>query len=184
MTTSRKAKAKPGGSLIGLWVLLCLCALGFGALTYYAGQPGAHTIPSDLRADRSSSQPAAPSSRVRVFSPTYRGGELVFREEWAAVPAGEDAKVFAVNRYLQSAKVTEPGARALSCRVERGTAWLDFSTPFGQTTGTEDEGIIVNGILKTMGQFPEVESVQLLVDGKPLETLGNLDLSQPQTVIR
>jgi len=69
----------------------------------------------------------------------------------------------------------------------RKIAYLDFSRHLsdGHIGGTTAERLTVEAILKTVfDAFPtEIEQVQILIDGKEVETLaGHLQLSQPLTL--
>ncbi len=121
---------------------------------------------------------------VQLLTPYYVENELRFKQEPAEVPANTDPKVFAVNRYLRTTKFVPQGAEVLTCTVDNSIATLDFNGAFATSYGTDDESTVVNGILATMGQFPDVAFVRFTVEGRPLETLGNLDLTDPQDVIR
>lgn len=64
------------------------------------------------------------------------------------------------------------------------TAYLDFSTHLtdGHIGGTTAEFLTVTAILKTVfDAFPdEIKQIQILIDGKEIETIaGHLNLSQP-----
>jgi spore germination protein GerM len=79
------------------------------------------------------------------------------------------------------------GTRLESISIADGTATLDFSHELKDNFhgGDTDEANAVNGILKTMGQFPAVSRVQILVAGRPVESLGGmLVISEPLAVIR
>ena len=79
------------------------------------------------------------------------------------------------------------GTKLLSIRLADGLATVDFSQELRDnfTGGDSDETHTVNAILRTLGQFPTIDRVQLLVDGKPLDSLGGLlDLSSPLPVLR
>jgi hypothetical protein len=92
--------------------------------------------------------------------------------------------VFAVNEFLTQAAFLPKGARLVSARVHDGLAELDFSPEVAKTYGTDDERTLVNGILTAVGQFPEIKSATFLSGGKPIDSLGNIDLSEPQPVQR
>lgn len=76
------------------------------------------------------------------------------------------------------------GTELLGAEVKDGLAKVDFSREFidNFTGGSEGEALIIAVILRTMAQFDEVKKVQILVEGKPLDTLGHADLSQPLDV--
>lgn len=78
--------------------------------------------------------------------------------------------------------VVPPGTRVKSVQVIDRTAVVDFSAEmikkgFG---GSSMEILTVGSIVNTLTEFPEVERVQILVEGKKVTTLfGHLDVSDP-----
>lgn len=75
-------------------------------------------------------------------------------------------------------------AKLKSVQVKGDTAYVDFSqelvTKF--TGGSTGEEMLVGSVVNTLTEFTEVKKVQILVDGKVVESLsGHLDLSTPQT---
>lgn len=76
------------------------------------------------------------------------------------------------------------GTRLLGVDITDGLAKVDFSREFRDkfAGGSEGEALIIQVILRTMAQFDEVKKVQILVEGKPIETLGHADLSAPLDV--
>ena len=80
-----------------------------------------------------------------------------------------------------------PGTRLLSVTISDGLATADFSRELRDNFhgGDTEEVQVVNAILKTLGQFPTVSKVQILVDGQHIDSLGGLlVLSDPLPVIR
>jgi len=78
------------------------------------------------------------------------------------------------------------GTKFLSVRVTNGLAMANFSHELRDNfSGDSGETRTVNAILRTLGQFPTISRVQLLVEGKPVDSLGGLlSLSDPLPVIR
>jgi len=79
------------------------------------------------------------------------------------------------------------GTKLLSVRVTNGLAMTNFSHELRDnfTGGDSGETRTVNAILSTLGRFPTISRVQLLVEGKPVDSLGGLlSLSDPLPVIR
>lgn len=80
------------------------------------------------------------------------------------------------------APVLPPGTRPLGVTVRDGVAVADFSREiierhWGGTTG---ELLTVYGIVNTLTQLPGIRQVQIVVEGRPVETLaGHVDLTQP-----
>lgn len=123
-------------------------------------------------------------TKVLVFTPRYEGETLKFDSAQRDVPTGEDPRVFAVNAFLQASKIVEPTARLLSVDVKDGEATLSFSEAFGGGYGTDDEHTLIDGLRTTLGQFEEIQKLLLTVEGKPIESLGSVELSGGLDVTR
>lgn len=122
---------------------------------------------------------------IEVLEPSYDAkGDLVLEPRVQKLPPGADGMAAAVNAYLRKIPAVPTAARVRSVRVEGHEATIDFSSEFNAGYGTEDERTIVEGILATMGQFPEVDRVRFLIDGAETSGIGNIDLSSPQPVHR
>lgn len=180
MARSSNPRAARKDSSLGVGVI-AICAMLFLGLVAYIKLTPADRIPADQLRDRS---PAASVPQVRLLTPKFIGDELRFDATQSSAPAGANPMVYAVNEFLGHVKAVPNGARATAVTVKDGLATLDFSGAFAQTYGTEDEQVILNGILTVMGQFSEVRSVQITVVGRPIETLGNVEIMDPQPVIR
>lgn len=66
--------------------------------------------------------------------------------------------------------------------VKNGLATVDFSKELKTNHGGGSTGELstVYSIVNTLTQFPAVQKVQILIDGKKIETLaGHMDLTQP-----
>ena len=78
--------------------------------------------------------------------------------------------------------VVPPGTKVKSVTVKERTAFVDFSGElikrgFGSSSM---EILTVGAIVNTLTEFPDVEKVQILVEGKKVSTLfGHLDVSDP-----
>lgn len=180
-----KRKKKRGNPAL-LWLgLLGLAVLG--VLTYYAAnQPNPQSRPAEGSGApiQKHVAPKPPAQAVTVLVPEFVNGELRFKEIREQVAPGQPPEVFAVNAFLKETGFVPPKARAVSVTVDRGLATVTFTPEFEATYGTEDEQTLVNGILKALGQFKNIQKVSMRVGGHPLDTLGSIDLSEPQDVIR
>jgi len=160
-----------------LVVGVCSLALMGGVAFYVATLPKETPLTKkDVVQDRK------PTDDVKVYSPRYDKGELKLDPGTVKPPEKADPKVFAVNSYLKNLGFVPKGAALKSCVVKDGQATLDFNSAFETTYGTEDEQTVVKGLMTTMAQFSDVHTVLMTVEGKPLETLGNIDLTQPLPV--
>lgn len=69
-----------------------------------------------------------------------------------------------------------------SVRLEDGKLTIDAKGDNPYELGGGAEAYAIDALTKTMFQFPEVETVQILVDGKQAESLmGHVDISEPFT---
>jgi spore germination protein GerM len=71
--------------------------------------------------------------------------------------------------------------RVLNVSVKDFVAYPDFSAEITRlSVGSQGEALVVAAIANTLTKFPEVERVQILVEGKKVESLaGHVDISQP-----
>jgi spore germination protein GerM len=81
------------------------------------------------------------------------------------------------------------GTELLGIKIDdtSGLATVDFSEEFVRNFkgGDKVEAQIINSVRATLGQFGNVQSVQLLVAGKKIAQLGGtIELSDPLPVIR
>jgi germination protein M len=74
------------------------------------------------------------------------------------------------------------GTKALSVTFDKELATVDFNEDFQKnfTGGDENEALTLNAVLATVGQFPGVKQVQILVAGQKIDSLGgNQSLDAP-----
>ncbi len=74
------------------------------------------------------------------------------------------------------------GTEAISVRFDEDLATVDFNEAFQKNFagGDEEEALALNAVLATVGQFPGVKQVQILVEGQKIDSLGgNQPLSEP-----
>lgn len=128
-------------------------------------------------------QPEHSEQKVLVFHASYEGENLKFDSLERDVPVGEDPKVFAVNEFLKDSKIVDEGARLLAVHMQGDEAHLSFNEAFNTSYGTDDEHTLLDGLRTTLGQFPEVKKVLLEADGKPIESLGNVEITDGLPVL-
>lgn len=181
-----KKQKKSGSPMIALMVV---GLLGLGALAAYVKFGGADKVPQEVRRveslqkrDPAAQKDVTPTEQtvsVDLFTPSRESEELKFSKHQSDVPAGEDPRLFALNHFLQVSKIADPKAKAVGIQVKDGVALIDVSPEFNQTYGTFDEEAMLKGMGTTLAQFKEIERFQFFVEGKPITTLGNVDLSEP-----
>jgi hypothetical protein len=164
-----------------LAILLALGILLFGGLaTYVAMSPNAK-VPDEMKRQN---PPQPKEGEAKIFTPKPDGNDITLDADIKPVPKGENPMVFAVNQFLEKAKVTDPKAKLLGVELEAdGLAILYFNQAFRQTYGTHDEMTLLDGIRASMGQFPAVNRIKFTIEGEALETLGGVDLTEPIDVL-
>ncbi|AIQ13452.1 GerMN domain-containing protein [Paenibacillus durus] len=69
-----------------------------------------------------------------------------------------------------------------SLKFENGQIVMDIHKPAEAQLGAGGESFALSALTKTLFQFPEVQSIELLVDGEQVESLmGHADLLHPMT---
>ncbi|NLX90446.1 MAG: hypothetical protein GXZ07_02460 [Firmicutes bacterium] len=70
-------------------------------------------------------------------------------------------------------RIIPEGTRLLGLRIEKGVAFVDFSQDITAANyGAETESVLVNSIVLTLTQLEEIEAVQIMVEGKIVDTLA------------
>jgi hypothetical protein len=74
--------------------------------------------------------------------------------------------------------------QVLNVSIENGLCTVDFSGEIKTTNvGAGGEAALIDAIVCTLCQFLEIDSVRILVDGEPTETLaGHVDISEPLAI--
>ncbi len=150
-------------------------------------------------------EPAPPAPRVRRHSTPPRPVELrepepavretpVFRSvrlegdspvlgKEMALKAGQEPHLASLSATM--ANLGYADIRILKVDVERGLATIDASPKLlDHGFSSTAEAALVKSIATDLGQFPAVKTFRLRVDGEVLDTLGHLELAEPQAVIR
>ena len=168
-------------------VLALIVCAGLGAYLVMTHRPPV-TPPSKPVPEAKS--PVETQKKVKVYQVTVEGNQAKLRPTEKEVKVDHsppEAAVRALIEQVDTGELANPipkGTRLLGFKLEKGLATVDLSREFRDnfTGGSEEEGLTIGAVLRTLGQFPEVKRVTFLIEGKPLETLGHLDLSGPQDV--
>lgn len=73
------------------------------------------------------------------------------------------------------------GTKLLDIAISNGLCTVDFSKEFieNHSGGSAGELVTLSSIIRTLTQFDTIEQIQILVEGKKGETLGNILLDKP-----
>ncbi len=125
---------------------------------------------------------------VKVYYPNDEGERLVAVSRKVKLSDGADKYTAALKSLMEGTKekgqstIIPRQTKIRSVKVKDGVATVDFSGDIlkhfvGGSTGEE---MLVGSVVNTLTEFPEVTSVQILIDGKPVESLaGHMDLTVP-----
>lgn len=170
LSEARRVQALLGGLL----ALIALVAIGLGVWTRLRPLP---TPPP----------PTVPET-VKVYLPSVSSqGELVYEPRSLSVKTSTNPYAEAIEYLLKNAPGFPKNTRLLSAKREDKTLVLNFSKELveGFEGGSDDEAAIINALARTAGSFPDIERIRLLVEGKPIESIGgHIDTSEPIAVVR
>lgn len=177
-------------SLLALFMLLALLlAAGCGS---ESGAPKGETPGSDKPAasDKANGSGTKDSTvktlSVKVYYPDDNGMKLL--AETRSIETKGDKYKAALESLLAGPKakgevrVIPEKAKLKSVKIKDGIATVDFSEDLVKrfTGGSTGEEMLVGSVVNTLTEFPEVKAVQILVEGKKIDSLaGHMDLSNP-----
>ncbi len=125
----------------------------------------------------------------KIYVLNVKNDEPRLVAETHRVPQGDDPKTGALETLIATNResgdrhyLIPAGTKLVGLHVKDGVAYVDFSREIRDNFlgGSTNEALLVNSIVHTMTQFKDVDKVQILVEGKRIESLGgHLDISQP-----
>ncbi len=113
---------------------------------------------------------------TRLVSETH----IVAKNDHPAQTAMEILLAGTKNPNLVS--VMPKGTKLRNISVKDGIAYIDFDEKLikNNTGGSASEILLVAAIVNTLTEFPNIEKVQILVEGKKIDTIsGHMDVGEP-----
>lgn len=169
------------------FALLLALLLAFLAAGCDPAQPAPPAQPPGAAApEKQPAPPAAETVRLTVYHATRDAMHLV--PEVHTVAKNDHPAQSAVELLLAGPKSGDlvrtlpEGTKLKNLTVKNNIAYADFSDTLIKkgTGGSAGEILAVASIVNTLTEFPEIYKVQILVEGKRIETLyGHLDTSGP-----
>ena len=171
--------------------LLCAMVLA-GCDEQKQGEAGSKTVISSSSSYSSSSSSSSQSGskaqlvNIKVYYPDENATGLVAVEK--SIKDTDNKYQAAVEALMAGtekkglANVFPKKAKLLQVTVSGKVAKVDFSRELQKNFvgGSTGEEMLVGSVVNTLTEFPEIQKVQILVDGQEVETLsGHMDLSQP-----
>ncbi|GBG55562.1 germination protein [Sporomusaceae bacterium FL31] len=124
--------------------------------------------------------------RITIYHATKDAQNLV--PEIQVVPNSDHPAKTAIERLIAGTKqpdlvsVVPPGTKLRGVSIKEHVAYVDFNDKLIKNNGGGSAGevLLVAAIVNTLTEFPEVQKVQILVEGKKIDTIsGHLDTSEP-----
>lgn len=128
----------------------------------------------------------AQEESIQVYFPNADGTKLIAVSK--KIKTGNDKYKAAMQALLEGTTdkkltvVMPKNTKLQSVKVDKNIAYVDFSKEFIKnfTGGSTGEIMLVGSIVDTLTEYPEIKAVQILVDGKEIDSLsGHMDLSTP-----
>lgn len=154
---------------------------GSGAVTNNQGESGAEN-------ESNQAQTEAPEQQTLSIKSYYTDDQInELTEKEQTITYTNDA-----DKYLTTLEtLKDSGASELvplwkvefrSVKLSGGMLSIDITIPDEARLGSGGEALAVEALQKTLFQFQEVESIELLVDGQQVESLmGHVELEYPMT---
>ncbi|MEM4408302.1 MAG: GerMN domain-containing protein [Candidatus Caldarchaeum sp.] len=173
----RRTQGGTGPSL--LWFLAGAALAIFFALFWYVRVGPPNTL--QPKSQDSVAKTSTFKHYARVPYLTIEDGEprWTIREEEISPKA--DKLQEAINRFLEESAIA-PKAELTSVQVRGNQVELYFENLFEKSYGTDNDSLLLEGIFKAIKENSHYGTVVFLENGKPAQTLGNLDVEGPQKV--
>lgn len=173
--------------------LVCLVLLTMFIAGCAGSTPAPQTSPQNQGAELSNPQ-SQPNNlanqpgtmKITIYHATKDAQNLV--PEIQVVPNSDHPAKTAIEHLIAGTKqpdlvsVVPPGTKLRGVSIKEHVAYVDFNDKLIKNNGGGSAGevLLVAAIVNTLTEFPEVQKVQILVEGKKIDTIsGHLDTSEP-----
>jgi spore germination protein GerM len=174
------------GAIVGITVLALLSACGQAKPPAGAA---AGNQPIQSNGNQPSPAPAAPVQdnkqlKVKVYYGDEAGAKLVEQEATINIKQDSDKYSASLKALTQSDDSKQvpllKGFTIKSAELANQLLTVDVSMAPESRLGAGGEDLLLQALKKTVFQFPEVQSLELLVEGNKLDSLmGHMELPHP-----
>ena len=145
--------------------------------------------PGDAASSSSPSEKSREAKKwnIAVYYPDDQGMKLIAVKRMVQAETG-DKYTAAMQSLMQGTKekgqtaIIPKQAKLKGVTVKGDTAYVDFSQDLVRhfSGGSTGEEMLVGSVVNTLTEFSEIKKVQILIEGKPVESLaGHMDLTVP-----
>ena len=177
-------------SIAAVLTAIAILAIAAGCSDEQKGAQTGSATQTEQTKDMEKPAAAVPKEmQVSVYYPRNDGTGLIAVSRTVNIEK-DDKYTAALKSLLTGSKekgqtnVIPKKAKLRSVTLKNGVAIADFSKELEQnfSGGSTGEEMLVGSIVNTLTDFPEVQKVQILIEGASVETLsGHMDLSEPIT---
>lgn len=147
--------------------------------------PQAQTAPPGAAPLTPPSAAAPAKVVVYVLNPKATSEEALLTPREITVRHPESPAKDAVKALLEAPHTPlAPGISLRGISVDNGIATLDFSQTPIKSGGEGDQSAGLNALAMTLGQFPEISTYQIKVQGQDVKAFGEFTADSPMDVIR
>jgi spore germination protein GerM len=162
-------------------LVICGCGKAKQAVTSASAMPEAMTTASPAP---TASPIANKSTQMNLYYGNENGDALVAKEVTLKQSSTETPYLEALNDLTKSPDTQSvalfAGFTFISAELKDGVLNIDLTLPKASHLGAPGEELLINALKKTMFQFKEVNAIEVLVNGKKVESLlGHVELSHP-----
>lgn len=145
--------------------------------------------PAENKSSAETSKKEPISLDIKVYYPDNQGLKLIAVKRTVKIEDTDKYKA-AITSLMSGTKdssqtnIIPKQTKLNSIAVKDGIAYVDFNDALVKkfTGGSTGEEMLVGSIVNTLTEFPEIKKVQILINGKKIESIaGHIDLTAPQS---
>lgn len=174
--------------LLALTIALTVVIAGCDQASPAVSQPTSDTLPKTAEQTQpvNTNQKPEQTMQIVVYHATRDATHLV--GESHKVPLNSHPARTAIELLIAGTKnpqlvsIMPTGVKLKNVTVKDHVAYVDFDDKLIKKNvgGSTSETLLVGSIVNTLTEFPDIYKVQILVDGKKIETIaGHSDVSEP-----
>jgi hypothetical protein len=199
-TKKKKSKKKAGYGVLNAVLSILFIAI-FAAVAFYLGfkydifrkdpevqKESEITTPSTAQTSASTQKPVKTKEvSLTLYFPNANADCVVVEERVIKVEEGVQIEKVIFDEMLKGPQgegkypVIPHGSRLLSAETKDGICQLDLSTEFVDNNpgGTAFEAALINAIVNSLTELPQVNKVQFLIEGKKREIYTHAEFDKP-----
>lgn len=180
-----KSRKRTGPSKFAVVTLFLVATGGLIGFASYVKFAPADRIPLEkASADGQERMLGGKKGHTSIPSPKFdEQGNLRFDKEREKTPEGAEPKAYAVNAFLKKSNIFTADFQVEKVIVDQRVAMV-YMPDSDMSLGSQDEATFLLGLRSALGQFGDIDFVELYIGGQKVDALGHEELDNPMPVIR